>query len=105
MRAVFNLDDTYIEVVEPTVVGPFPWLIRVGNQNLAARAGHLDSVGGGESASLEVAIDNTAKQAANVFGYPLRAPVEVYDDEDELIMVGLVQSIRYGDLLTLQVED
>lgn len=104
MRLLLDLDGVEIEIVEPRASGPYPWLVDVGDTLLAARAGHLEGVGVGESANVTVAIDNERKQAATLLGRPLRARAWLYDDDDELLLGGLVARCTVGRTMGLTLE-
>lgn len=84
--------------------GEYPWLVKVGTLLLAARAGHLEGVGVGESANMTFELDNIDRQAAALLGRPVRAPAAIYDDAGDVFFSGLVQSISYGAVLTGTIE-
>lgn len=104
MRLVLGLDGVTVEFVEPRASGPYRWLTGVGSLLLAARAGHLEGAGVGESANVTVELNNDGKQASTLLGRPLRARAWLYDDDDELLLAGLVASVGYGRALSLTLE-
>lgn len=104
MRLVVYLDPCPIEFTEPLSGGEYPWLTKVGTLMLAARAGHLDGIGVGEGANIEVELDNAGRQATTLLGYPLRAPADVYDDDDELLLSGLVARFTPARAVSMTIE-
>lgn len=104
-RLVIDLDGTRIAFHAPgTACAPYPWLSKIGNLLLAARAGHLDSVGSDESANLSVELDNSDKQASDLLGYRPRAQCWLYDENNELFFSGLIAEIDYGYPLVLTIQ-
>lgn len=97
-----NLGGTEIEIAERGTDSPYPWLTKAGNMLLAARAGHLQGIGVGESASMTVELDNSDKQASALLGYCLRARAWFYDGDD--VFPGLIQQIEVGHPLILTLE-
>lgn len=104
MRLVIRIDGVDFEFVEGRADGEYPWLGKVGNLLLAARAGHLESVGLPETASITVQLDNENRQAATLLGRPVRAGATLFDDEDETLFSGLIQKIEYGPTLAITIE-
>lgn len=96
--------ETSLEFVEPGVDGPYPWLVKVDTLLLAARAGHLEGVGVGETANMRVELDNSDRQASALIGHAPRMRAWVYDDDDELYFAGLIQRIDYAHPLVLNLE-
>lgn len=103
MRLVLALDSGSVEFTGPRSSGPFPWLLSVGTLRLTARAGTASGLGVGETSSLAVAIDNAGKQAAEVVGVPLRRVATVYDDADDVLFAGSVESVKVGRSLVLTI--
>lgn len=103
-RLVLDLDGAETVFFPPGKDAAYPWLIGTGPLNLAATAGHLEGIGVGETASVEVRIKNERNQASRLIGYAMRAAATLYDDEDNSYIVGLVQQIVYGNPLVLTIE-
>lgn len=104
MRLTIDLGGSLAEVTERRNAGPYPWLVGTGPMLLAARAGHLDGIGVGETANVRVEIDNARGQASALIGYAPRAPATLYDDAGSVYLTGLAQEIEYGDPLVLTLE-
>lgn len=81
--------------------GPLPWLLKVGTLRLQARVGQSGSA---ETASMEVTIDNSGRQAADVIDHPLRARATVYDDDDSIFFDGVVSFVEYLRIITLTIQ-
>lgn len=84
--------------------GPYPWLASVGTLLLAARAGHLQGVGVGESANVVCSLNNDRGQATRLLGYPMRWPAWLYDDDDEELLAGVVQAASFGNPMQITLE-
>ena len=84
--------------------GAYPWLESVGALRIAARAGTPSGIASGESASLDVSLDNSGKQAATLIDYPLRRRAAVYDDAGVLYFDGTVAAMVVGRSLKLTIE-
>lgn len=104
MRLDLTIAGVVLQFTQPTAGGEYPWLAKVGTLTLAARAGHLEGVGVGEAANVSIELDNSGKQAATLLGFPMRARADLYDDDDELLLTGLVASANYGRVLVLGIE-
>jgi hypothetical protein len=96
MTLTIWLEDVPIVFTEPRTGGAYDWLTSVGPLALAARAGHLEGIGIGETPNLELELDNTNRQASRVLGQALRARVDVADNNGDPYFSGLVASIAYG---------
>ena len=104
MRLLISQYGVDMEFVEPRTAGAYPWLTKVGHLLLAARAGHLESVGIAESANMSFDIDNANRQASTLLGRPIRARAVIYDDAGDEFFSGLVQQIIYGNTLSGTIE-
>lgn len=103
MRLVLALDPSAVEFCGPTAGGPYPYLLMVGELRTAARAGQAIGIASTEAPSVTVTLDNCARRAATIIRRPLRVFAEIYDDADELFFEGIVASIEYGRVLTLEI--
>lgn len=104
MRLVLDVRGTQIEFTEPGTDAPYPWLAKVGNLLLAARAGHLSGLGIGETANVIVDLDNANRQFSSLVGYCPRARATLYDDDDDVYFDGLVQQVAFGQTCALTLE-
>jgi hypothetical protein len=104
VRLVVTAGGSVIEFVEPRGDGPYNWLTGVGSININARAGHLSGIGLGETPSAVVEIDNAGRQAAKLIGWPIRATADLYDDDGNLLLSGLIAQAVYGPTLALTIE-
>lgn len=104
MRLVITHDDVTTEFVTPGVDGPYPWLSRLGNLIIEARAGHLDGGSSRESANMVFEIDNIDRQSADLLGRPIRAAAIAYDDDGNELLSGLVQQLQYRTTLVGSIE-
>src|SRR3954471_18761977 len=103
-RLVITADGVATEFVTPGSDGPYPWLTRLGNLVIEARAGHLDSVGTREAANMTFEIDNADRQAAALIGRCVRAAAVAYDDDDNELLSGLVQQVQFGTSMAGSIE-
>lgn len=104
-RLVLDIDGAEITIHPPGVsCSPYPWLTKAGNLLLAARAGHLESVGVGESATMTFELDNEGRQASELLGFCPRVQARYYSADGELFFSGLVQEIGFGHPLVLTVQ-
>jgi len=104
MKLVVSVDGVDLEFVAPGASGRYPWLVKVGALLLAARAGHLEGLGQGESANMTFELDNIGRQAADLLGRPVRAPAVLYDDAGDEFFSGLIQQVSYGAILSGMIE-
>lgn len=81
-----------------------PYFVGTGVLRMAARAGQSSGLGVGESPSLDVYLQNNARQAHALIGTPLRAPFRVYDNADALFYEGIVSRATLGRTMTLTIE-
>lgn len=85
--------------------GEYPYLIGAGTLRMAARGGRYAGLGVGESPSIEVRLQNNARQVMDVLGTPpLRAPATLYDDAGEVFFEGIVSKVVLGRVVILTLE-
>lgn len=103
MRLVVDTSSGSLEFEGRRSSAAFPWIVSVGALRVAARAGDAGGFGEQESSSLEVVLDNAAKQAATELGDALRLHATVYDDDGAEYFAGTIESVEVGRLLTLTI--
>ncbi len=104
MRLVLDLDGVELGFDRQGSTGPYPWLVSVGVLRLSARAGTVSGLGRNQTPDLTVVLDNQAKQAVSLVGYPLRRRAWVLDSEGELFFAGTVARVGAGRNLRLTLE-
>jgi hypothetical protein len=105
MRLVVALTPSALEITplnDPS--GAHRYLISIGALHLAARAGNPSASDAGESPSLAVTLSNEGKRLSAIAGCPMRARVDVYDDDDALFFSGLIASISFGRAIVWTLE-
>lgn len=103
MRLVLALSSA-IEFTEGNSGGAYPYLLKVGAMRQAARAGSAIGIGGTESSSVTVTLDNRGRRVASIIGLPSRVGADIYDDADALFFSGTVSSVTYGRWVALEID-
>lgn len=104
MRLEIEHNGALLTITEPRAGGEYPLLAKVGTLLLAARAGHLDGVGAGETPKVTVDLDDDDRRASRLLGRPLRDVAEVFDDAGDSLLRGLISAVSYGRTLSLTIE-
>lgn len=104
MRLVLALEPSAVEFTEESSGGAFPYLLTVGALRMAARTGSQFGIGSTENAVVPVTLNNAGRRAAAILRRPLRIAADIYDDAGALFFSGLVQSIEYGRVVTMEIE-
>lgn len=105
MRLIVALMPSALEITplnDPD--GAHRFLISVGTLRIAASAGNPAASDAGLSASLTVSLSNEGKRLSAIAGCPMRARVDVYNDDESVFFSGFIASITFGRVIEWTLE-
>lgn len=100
MRFVLTLEPSAVQFTPPLTGGPHPLLLDVGSVTISCQVGDTQQLGGRESSSVDVTLDNRGNRAATIVGLPLRKAAQIFNDDGSLFFAGYVSGVAYGKTVT-----